>query len=70
MNEFEVGQQVAVSDMSTEEALRDLKKDSEKFYYLHTMSDGSVIVRAVKPDGSDYASLFAYVAEMPEGGIK
>ena len=64
--EFEIGQQVAVSNISIERALEQSEKESVKFYYLHAMSDGYVAVRSVKPDGSDYVSCFSYVAAMPE----
>ena len=64
--EFEIGQQVAVSDVSIERALEQLEKESVKYYYLHAMSDGYVIVRAVSQDGSDYASWFKYVTAIPE----
>ena len=67
--EFEIGQQVAVSNISIERALEQSEKESVKFYYLHAMSDGYVAVRSVKPDGSDYVSCFSYVAAMPEEPI-
>ena len=64
--EFEMGQQVAASNISIERALEQLEKESVKYYYLHAMSDGYVIVRAVSQDGSDYASWFKYVTAIPE----
>ena len=70
MSEFEIGQQVAVSDVSIERALENFKNEATKYYYLFTQADDQVVVRAVKPDGSDYVSLFAYVAEIPEGENK
>ena len=66
IGEFEIGQQVAVSNISIERALEQSEKESVKYYYLHAMSDGSVIVRAVSQDGSDYASCFNYVTALPE----
>ena len=63
---FEVGQQVAVSSESIEAALKSAKDDVHKYYYLVTLTNGSIIVRTVSQDGSDYVSCFNYVTAMPE----
>jgi len=67
MSELEVGQQVAASNESIEVALKSAKDDVHKYYYLITLTNGNVIVRVVREDGSDYASRFNYVTAMPEG---
>ena len=67
--EFEVGQQVVVSNESIEVALKSAKDDVYKYYYLVTLTNGSVIVRTVSQDGSDYVSCFNYVTAMPEEPI-
>ena len=64
--EFEMGQQVAVSNESIEVALKSAKDDVRKYYYLITLTNGNVVVRAVSQDGSDYASCFNYVTTLPE----
>ena len=64
--EFEMGQQVAVSNESIEVALKSAKDDVRKYYYLVTLSNGNVVVREVKPDGSDYPSCYGYAVAMPE----
>ena len=64
--EFEIGQQVAVSNESIEVALKSAKDDVHKYYYLVTLTNGSIIVRAVSQDGSDYVSCFNYVAAIPD----
>ena len=61
--EFEIGQQVAVSNESIEVALKSAKDDVHKYYYLVTLTNGSIIVRAVSQDGSDFVSRFKYVTE-------
>ena len=64
--EFEIGQQVAASNESIEVALKSAKDDVHKYYYLVTLTNGSVIVRAVSPDGSDFVSCFNYIAAVPD----
>ena len=64
--EFKVGQQVAASNESIEVALKSAKDDVCKYYYLITLTNGNVVVRAVSQDGSDYASCFNYATAMPE----
>ena len=66
LEEFEVGQQVVVRNSMVEPAPRGVKVDGDRYYYLCTLMSGRVVVRAVKPDGSDYASCFNYVMPMPE----
>ena len=67
--EFEVGQQVAASNESIEVALKSAKDDVHKYYYLVTLTNGSIIVRTVSQDGSDYVSCFNYVTAMPDTPI-
>jgi len=67
--EFEVGQQVAVSNESIEVALKSAKDDVHKYYYLVTLSNGAIVVREVSQDGSDYVSCFNYVTTLPEEPI-
>ena len=67
--EFEIGQQVAVSNISIERALEQSEKESVKFYYLVTLSNGAIVVREVSQDGSDYVSCFNYVTTLPEEPI-
>ena len=67
--EFEIGQQVAVSDVSIKRALEGIKTEATKYYHLVTLTNGSIFVRAVKPDGSDYTACFSYVVAMPEEPI-
>ena len=64
--EFEVGRRVAVSNESIEVALKSAKDDVHKYYYLVTLTNGSIIVRAVSQDGSDYVSCFNYVTAIPD----
>ena len=68
--EFEIRQRVAVSNVSIEKALADLKKDSDKFYYLCALTDGFAAVRCVSPSGRDYVASFRHATAMPEGGIR
>jgi len=67
--EFEIGQQVVVRNSMVEPAPRGVKADGDRYYYLCTLMSGRVVVRAVKPDGSDYASCFNYVTAMPDAPI-
>ena len=46
-----------------------LFRSSVRYYYLFTKTNEYIVVRSVKPDGSDYASCFSYVAAMPEEPI-
>ena len=64
--EFEMGQQVAVSDVSIERALEQLEKESVKFYHLVTLTNGNIFVRAVSQDDSDFVSRFKYVTAIPD----
>jgi len=67
--EFEMGQQVAVSDVSIKRALEQLEKESVKYYYLVTLTNGAIVVRAVSPNGSDFVSCFNYIAAIPDAPI-
>jgi len=64
--EFKVGQQVVVRNNMVEPAPRGVKVDGDRYYYLCTLMSGRVVVRAVKPDGYDYATCFNYVTTLPE----
>jgi len=63
--EFEIGQQVAVSNVSIERALEGIKTEATKYYYLFTQADGYIVVKCVKQD-SVFASMFEYAAAIPE----
>ena len=63
--EFEIGQQVAVSNVSIERALEGIKTEATKYYYLFTQADDYIVVKCVKQD-SVFASMFEYAAAMPE----
>ena len=65
MNEFEIGQQVAVSNVSIERALEGIKDEATKYYYLFTQADDYVVVKCVTQD-SVFASTFEYATAMPE----
>ena len=63
--EFEIGQRVAVSNISIERALEGIKTEATKYYYLFTQADDYIVVKCVKND-SVFASMFEYATAMPE----
>ena len=67
--EFEVEQQVTVSNESIEAALKIANDADHLYYYLVTLSNGAIAVRVVNPNGSDYVECFNYVTAMPDAPI-